>query len=782
MILKKIVLFILLILSQYIHAQNYNTIKIVGTIVDTAGNPLHYANVAILNPTDSTIVNMDVSYNGIIELEIDNIKHSLLMVSSIGYSNEYVYIAQADTTASIGKIVMKPSVLEIEEVIVTATVPVVRRSGGKITINVASTFLVHLPTIFDIIGKAPGVLVKGEEIKVWGRGTPVLYIDGKKINSYSELTTLQPNEIVSFQVDKNPSALYAADVTSVISIKTNRGAVKGYSLQLYNSSIISREYSNVSGAKINLNHKKIRGHIGYTFDNLRNKDYQQNYDSNTLPSGLFQINDSTNNRYIRNNHNLTVGLEYDFNNKHNLSAQYIYTGRVADMDKTSVQHITRDKVLDDILNVQTGRIGDVNTNIFSLNYKITHNSKWETNFWSDYIFINSTLNQDITELSDKTNNDISINNIANSDAFSIKAESKYRINDNIGLIFGTRYGMCQSLTNTLTQELTSLYSREVSNIYENNLAAYFLYSQDFSKIGYEIGLRAEATKNRTAISDLLVRDISELDLLPYVKVYTSELFEDIDLSLSYMNKVARPTFTQYNPIMYYLNSYSYNIGNPTLISTKQYSFSFDITLFENLSLWASYDYFKNPIVQAGVQDLDNPEITRYTPINIDKSKSWDIGVSYNNRWKWFDLGITSGVTIPNTNVPYLSTIIHNNELSHYAQLSLSIKLAKNSYFSTSYNYQSKSVDLITQFTPSHDLCASITQYFCKRKLSLTLSANDILRKSYSGWVEKYGNIEIRQNNSMDSRNLQITLRYNFKNFKNNYKKQTNYNQELEKLQ
>lgn len=57
-------------------------------------------------------------------------------------------------------------------------------------------------------------------LEIFGKGTPAVYINGRKINDLQELSTLLSGNIRNVEVISNPGSSYAADAKAVIRIRT----------------------------------------------------------------------------------------------------------------------------------------------------------------------------------------------------------------------------------------------------------------------------------------------------------------------------------------------------------------------------------------------------------------------------------------------------------------------------------------------------------------------------------------------------------------------------------
>ena len=757
-------------------------LRIRGVIIASDSTNMDYCNL-LLYDQDSTLVTGTTCYNGVLDIAYNKTGDYYLVITSLGYRDLSIPIA-LKTSVELGLITMEVTSYTLNDVTVTSRLPKIGYAQGKAEVQVSNTSLAHLPTIKDILGRAPGVRSDDNGISVIGRGIPEIYIDGKRVNSFSEVEMLQPNEIISFDVDKNPSARYAADVTSVIRIKTKRGAFEGISTQLYNTSIFSRKYSDIAGLRANFSKGKFRGYLGYDYNDLSNKDYIDSYEYNYLQSGVIRNTESSINIYDRRDHQLMIGAGYRFSPKHDLSLQYHLAVNEKESNNRGEQTIHQDDAIQNKFTITDTGEDKSNSNILSVAYVFSPSDNHKLSFWGDGIFYNTTVSQTIFEDSHILENDDQIlyYNKGKSNAQTLKLEYEWGVNDNVQFLFGVRYGRSESdiVSKIGYQSTTGDYQTD-NAISDDNYAGYIQFTHDLEAIGYRIGLRNESSVYNAKANGEVIKDDTDSKWFPSVSLYSNNLSKIFEFSVSYTSKITRPTFGQLNPARQYLNNLSYKIGNPSLKATINHNATIDVTLWENLNIYASYDYYKNPILLSGVQDTDKPGIIIFTPINIDKSEEWDIGVSYNKEWNWFGLSVDAGVTFPNVKIPFMGSVLKRKTESYYFQVSTDFTITKNTFLSLNYNYQSKSIDLMTNFTASQDLSASLTQYFFKRKLCINLSVNDILRKSYSDWFDKYGYVEAGQYNNMDSRNIRLTLRYNFNNYKNVYRRKSNYDQELNRL-
>ena len=198
-----------------------------GKVVDENGEPVPYANVAVLSKADSTVVcgavtTDDGSFN-IVTSETDGI----MMVAMIGYRT--VYLAPTDGVV----ITLEADTAMLEGAAITAVIPKTKLTGEGLQTAVKGSVLENAGTAKDVLSKTPGMIKGQNGLEVIGKGAPLVYINGRKVTDSSELDRLQSNEIQSVEVITNPGVQYDASVGSVVRIRTIRRQGDGFGFNLF---------------------------------------------------------------------------------------------------------------------------------------------------------------------------------------------------------------------------------------------------------------------------------------------------------------------------------------------------------------------------------------------------------------------------------------------------------------------------------------------------------------------------------------------------------------------
>ena len=193
-----------------------------GTIIDEQGQPVAYANIAVLNPADSTLLGGGVSNeSGYFAVPIEQDK-VLARISYVGYKTIY---RQCNGTG-LGMIRMQPDNYTLKGVTVKGQRLLYTATDRGLQISIQDTPFEQFGSVSEMLSHLPLMMSNGE---VAGHGKPEIYINNKKVRNEDELNRLRADEILSAEIITNPGVEYGAEVTSVIRLKTIRKAGEGWS-------------------------------------------------------------------------------------------------------------------------------------------------------------------------------------------------------------------------------------------------------------------------------------------------------------------------------------------------------------------------------------------------------------------------------------------------------------------------------------------------------------------------------------------------------------------------
>ena len=185
--------------------------KLTGSVKNaTDGSPVSYATAALMRSDSSVVTGVITGDDGKFIIEKIAIGDYLLQVSFIGYEKTYLNVnvpAQSD----LGEIILYESATRLQEVLVSASRPLVVNKADRYIVNVSGNIQSAGRDALDILRNTPGLLVnKDGDISVMGKGVQV-WIDGRPSRMSGEelqafLNSMQGGEIDRIEVITNPSS------------------------------------------------------------------------------------------------------------------------------------------------------------------------------------------------------------------------------------------------------------------------------------------------------------------------------------------------------------------------------------------------------------------------------------------------------------------------------------------------------------------------------------------------------------------------------------------------
>lgn len=760
--MKTLILCVSLLISVlHCNAQLRQTLK--KQVVGEDGKPLDSFNVLILNPADSSYIQGDAFFDGLLEMKHNFTDRKLIQIQCLGYE-DLLFLEDFQTQTNVDTLLMKVSPFAIQDVVVTAKIPVARTVQGKTIVQIAGSPLQHSGEVSDILRRAPGLRLDDSGLTVFGRGAPLIYIDNRQA-SYREVQMLQPAQIISISIDRNPSAQYDAEYKSVLHIKTNRHRSET-SGQVFNHSSFGRRYSDRAGGQLQISHKKWIHYLSYNYTNQTHHDFVRDAEAIHLQGHEMVDAVYTDQLHAFREHAVLYGSVIDISPRHKLSWQYNGEFRVGDshyaMQET--RYIGDNRPTN--LHAYQNEDGRKSAHTMNLRYLFAADSVSALKIHADYAYVYPKSLEQITQNSgDLDTITIRNNALSHVAAFHIEYNRPLWGAD---LLLGLHYGYIHSQTDTKYDDECNQ-----TRLNSNNLAAFLSINKEYTKWGWQVGLRGESMNDQVRVDRVILRNKWDSNLFPSFDIHTSDVFKNVDFSISYTSKIHRPSVGQLDPSTTYVNSVVVARGNPLLKSTVSHNLEFAATLWNNLSLTVDAEYTINPTIDAGTLADDKRTIV-FQPLNIDKSRCYSVYLTYSNQWGPFSMTLHGGIEFPFTKIPYMDDYLHIGKASYYGSLNGDIQISKTTFVTCGFEYDSRSYDLMTVSEPAYNLTGGIAQYFFKRRLQLSVSGYDLLRQiHYDNWHDRYGYYETASKSNRDRRYLRVSIRYTFNKHKNKYQQSEN---------
>lgn len=736
--------------------------QIKGVICDENQNPVEFANVILMGTDSVYIAGTITDVRGKFNFQSDYPKAKLMQITSFGYKT---LIKTLDEKNDMRKLMLVSDNILLDEVTITAQRPSQHLTKGGIITTVNGSVLSLLGNAMDVIGQLPGVMREDDKFTVFGKGTPTIYVNGRKLMDNSELYRMSSKDIASVEVISNPGAKYGAEVRSVLLVRTIKKQEDKLSGSIQGFVRAAHSWSNSDNLSLNFRKNNLDLFGAFAFDHSRF--YQQQRNITTINTGhkLYNLNSDIIILPVSTTYNANLGFNWQINPKHVLGAKYEFRGTPYNRsDWTTNETIELNGILDDKIDYYTHwRRKYLPTNILDM-YYIGQYGDWTLTVNNDYYSSRNKVEQEIDEvcLSEGESTISSLNQI-NSSMFASKSVLKYNFGKNI-LEAGYEY------TYTNRSDRYDNYNDFLpdadDNIKEHNIAGFI--SATFPIGVYELsgGLRYEHTISNYYENGLLISDQS--------RKY-DRLFQNIDFTfpikkakftLSYTAKTKRPMYSQLSSNIQYDDRFTYETGNPLLKPEINHDVSLN-GIYKWIFFSASYQCVKDAIVGIVKPYQEGKPVNLMTYKNYNHISKYTAMVSLSPKISIWAPRLQFDIMGQDLKIPFMGTELRMNNPLLFINFYNSISVGKGFTITGDMLYHTSGDMDIATLKPSWQINLGITKTI--GNWFFQLSATDIFKTARNSMITHGTQMKLDKWNYSDSQAVRLTIRYAFNSTMSKYK-------------
>lgn len=796
------IVFLSLFGTQFLNAQEEGSLF--GNLYDQKEETIPFATVAVVKLPDSTVVTGSTTdFDGIFELDAPDKGTYLVRFSAIGFETVYsdaFEVPGKDFSHNFGAVVLPEEVTMLNEVMVQAWRPRIEMEAGKMVVRVAGTAMAAGSTAFEVISKSPGISAdhdgnlslngkKGVRIMINGRLT---YLSAEQLKTMLE--GMPAENIKNIELIHNPSAKYDAEGSAgIINIELRKNVALGFNGSVYGGMEFNKENWYNAGTNLSYNTGRWNTFLNvdvskrglvrnqeiwreYTYDFDYDYFHQKGVQKNTRWTPSFQAGAD-----YRLSENHTIGFmgNYAFYNKNENWNTETELGEYDTGDLQTISARNRSE--------QDYRNGRINVNyegkLDTLGTKITTNldyiqlSRNQGSYFTNNYF---NIPEDETEVEQLFNRSISDYEI-----LAAQADLEIPLNERSQISMGVKGSKVISksdlrfhLGEDSAGELDD--TRSNSFTYEEEIyAAHAGYRNKLSDMwDLQLGLRAEKTVGK-GISPTMdeVNEKDYLDFFPNIQL-SQEVSENYQVAYSYSKRVNRPNYSQLNPFLFYLDPYTYIVGNPDLEAEINHSYGINQTFFGKYMLMLDYSKTEGAIAEYPRTNEETGQAI-LTMANTTHLKSYSatmiIPVELAPFWN-----VENTVVLNQTNyeIPYEEGVVENDNLHYSFQSNHRIQLPWEMDLELNGKYTGPVAYGVAIIEDRWYIDAGLKKSFLDDRLNVTLKGTDIFRGSVIDVEAKYPGSNFRLNQYFNNRGFNINLRYNLND--NNAQKKSRQNS-LEEL-
>ena len=738
-----------------------------GKIVDEKGEPLAFANVVLLNRQDSAFVKGVVSgEDG--HFAIDSAcNNGIIKVTSVGYKTAW----KDCTGENAGVIKMVANSKVLGEVVVKSSLPKTILKNGGMTTTVAGSVLEKAGTMEHLLDRIPNVSAQNGNINVFGRGEPIIYINGRQMRDRSELDRLSSDNIKSVEVIANPGARYAASTKAVIRITTKKILGDGFGFDATTEGSYDEKKNAGGYARLNLYYRRNGLELGaYAYGSKQSSPDEKDLQQMTYLDKTWNQQDKTRwkNKAETFSSRLNASYQFDDNNSLGASISFLRNPKLQTDGKTEGSML-RDEVLTETYTSISSEFGQ-NSNWSSNIYYVGKVGKLGIDFNTDWFWSKGNNKNNIDEHYQEVNSEIQNQLVSSTTSkYNRLIASKMVLSYPLfggDLSVGGEYSFTNRNTNYAIIPNT-LADNVIDRIKEGMASAFVTYNRDFGKLNMEAGLRYENVDFKYYDDGKYMAEQSKTYGEWFPSLSLSMPIGNVQMQLSYAADINRPNYWVLRSGVQYSNHYTYETGNPFLVSEISRNTSYDLA-YKWLTFNLTYEHVSDPIYQTVEMYKDNTTIGLMRMIN---------GKSYNNVTSTLNLQPTFGIWHP-----MLSAMVEKQwfelETRDGRYLNKPVAMFRfNNTFDTKWAMFSVMMTYITKgyeenhyiYKPMFNTDLSIYKGFMKDCLTLQLYVSDVFGTNDSHIIGKYGKLKETIFDEFSTSKISLTVRYKFNTTRSKYK-------------
>ena len=733
-----------------------------GTVIDENKQPFAFANVVLLTPNDSTFVaGTTTDDDGTFSIDC-SCKQALVKISYIGYETIFINSNGGD----MGTIQLQPEATMLGEVVVKGTRPTFKITTEGIKTDVDGTLLSKVGTANDVLQNLPGVQKKSDGIEVFGKGTPLVYINGREMRNKSELDQLKSDDIASVELITNPGAKYKADVESVILIKTKRPQGEGFSFDTEADYYQGENMDLALG--LNWNYRKggldVFGAHWYNEDNWHQNDgilldvksdtiwhLDQLIDSRSRSRSLYS---SVGVNYVLGD-NHSMGLRYDtkwyFSNKTwgGMTADVMANGEFYDHLVNTVDQDEKSNMPHTLNAYYNGKIGKTSIDVNL-----------------DYMFYKNRTNQYNDEVSQEHDSRIvTARSVERNQLLAGKLVLSWPVWGG-NLQAGTELSNTHRNDDYINPE--NIVPTSFTEQRERNYAFFVEYARPLPFGQMRLGLRNENVCSHYYSMGELMPDQSRTYHHLFPTAAISARAGNVQLMLNYAMKIQRPYYWQLNGSVTYANRFTWESGNPALKPSINNQLSF-MAMWKWINLMVDYKRTSDIIVNVAREVPCSESTTLITRDNVDHADALRVMLNLTPQFGIYQPQLSIAMMKDWVKIPTPIGFISPKRPFVYIQFNNNLKILPTLTASANLSLTTKGDKENMSLTKAGvNLYLSVTKTFFNDCLSIKVAGHNLL-DAQEHIDLNYGLRQLHQDSHHDSRELQVTVRYKFNAVQSKYR-------------
>lgn len=750
-----------LIFSVYFSdAQTTYTLK--GTLVDTTGQAVSGSVLVLMTRADSAQLEVEYCQNGVFELTwTDSLaREVMLYVSAIGYNGRYVEVDKSGSV--LGKIVMTPLAVYMNEVTVAVQKPITHKfERGRDEYTIPEWLGQRQYNMVSLLALVPGLMRTGDEIQIAGIGKPTYLIDGQEPRP-GELESLSPKDIVKVTVIRMPTAKYDKSVQGIIDIEKRKMWYDYMNSELSYNFDYSNKATHGTSVWVDLKKGKQYHFVRYNYQISPQRytawnSYETRIDADSI---YYLMTSDQEMDKVSKVHNFSYSPEFELNDYSSLSLWYMLSA-ADNTEKNRIRTQFSDRSEPELWS-RSLTDARIKTHLLQLSYKNTFGGSDKKQLTANIQYNRSNDdNEDSVgetyRISGQTADSIfTVNDRSvRSEALRANVDFGFTLGDAFNVETGASYNhfLSKSKMEYRTGNETTAF-----RLRDEYAELYLSTDQSIGKFYYQIGVRGmyqyEEKSDRSGKEN-------NFHFLPSVGA-SYRVKDNLNFMLSYKRMVDYPLPTQLDPSIRYFHKYMYNTGNPSLQPTVSHSLMSRMAFPLNLALTCKYDYKKDDIAVSILPDKEDSRIITVSPSNIDKTHTLSLNLSWQRTFGFYYLSVSGSYAQFFAKSGLIDGDMYfrprySVNMTHYFTITPKVQATIYMQYQTAYSRYNVYQKELYAISPQ------LQFNLFKSRLNIDISGKNLLNSGKSYTRDKYGHtISVNESNQLNRRSISFAISYCFR--------------------
>ncbi len=733
-----------------------------GRVVDETQAPVPFANVVLLNASDSAFVAGTMTDSDGRFALVGQPANSIIKISCLGYKTQVL----DDLKNDLGTIALEPEQTMLGEVVVKAQRPAFKLTTEGLKTEVENTLLSKVGSAKAVLENLPGVQRKKDGIEVFGKGTPLIYINGRKLQNQTELDQISSEDIQSVELITSPGAKYDATVESVILIKTKRPQGEGFSFNTQASYYLGECPDLALGLNWNYRHRglDVFGSVWYNDDRyIENDDFVFDVQADTTWRMIEHSDIKTHSNSIYT----SAGMNYIFNDNHSMGFRYD--------TKAFFLNRARGTFTADVM--ANGNFYDHLENGIHMSSKFNmphtlnayYNGKvgrTAIDFNTDYVFHKERKSQFNDEVSQEwESRTVTSTSVIRNQLWAAKLVLSWSLWGG-NLQVGSEYDHTRRNDDYINPE--QVVPTSFTEQRENNYILFAEYGHPLPFGQLKVGLRNENVNTDYYSQGVRMAEQSRNYHHFFPSLGLMARAGNVQLMLNYAMKIKRPGYWQLRGSVTYANRFTWDSGNPLLKPTINNEVSL-MAMYKWVNLMLSYKHDRDVIVNVAHEVPGSEATTLMSNENVDHKDAMRVMVTFSPRLGLYQPSLTLGVIKEWIKIPSPVGFISPKNPAWIAQFSNNFQILPTLTANVNFNFTSRGdMENVTISEPLYLLDIGATKTFLNDRLSIKVTGHNLLN-SQEHYKLRYGLRTMCQTQRRDVREVEFTVRYKFNAAQSKYK-------------